>query len=342
MSRRLRLFISSKMEELAPERAAMKSALDELQIEGWVFERDAGARAGNIQQTYLTELDAADLYIGIFWKGYGEYTVEEFEHARNQGIDCLVYEKREEIDGTRDPALQEFLDRIGKVKGAVTIRRFQTADELPAFLKTDVAGWQADKIRLANLPRVAAPFHAPPQSDRYVERPALHTRLKLAILPPADAERVPLTRAVLHGTGGIGKTTLAIALAHDPDMRRAFPHGVLWVSLGRTPDLLKLQSAWGRALDDSQAGNLGYPDLVTGASQLRTLLRDRACLLVVDDAWEGAHVESAFLVGGPRCLLLVTTRLAEVAHKLDPPSSSSKGWPSLRRSPSSSDGRVPC
>lgn len=305
------------MGELARERAAIKSALDELQIDAWVFERDAGARAGNIQQTYLTELDAADLYIGIFWKGYGEYTVEEFEHARNQGKDCLVYEKREEIEGTRDPALQEFLNRIGKVKGAVTIRRFQTADELPAFLKADVARWQAEKVRLASLARGAAPFHAPPQSDRYVERTALHARLKAAILPPAGAERVPLTRVVLHGTGGIGKTSVAIALAHDPDVRRAFPHGVLWVSLGRTPDLLQLQSAWGRALEDSQAGNLGYPDLVTGASQLRTLLRDRACLLAVDDAWEGAQVESAFLVGGPRCLLLVTTRLAEVAHRLD-------------------------
>jgi tetratricopeptide (TPR) repeat protein len=317
MSRRLQLFISSKMEELAPERAAIKSALGELQIDAWVFERDAGARAGNIQQTYLTELDASDLYIGIFWKGYGEYTVEEFEHARNQGKDCLVYEKREEIEGTRDPALQEFLDRIGKVKGAVTIRRFQTAAELPAFLKTDVAGWQADKVRLANLPGTHAPFQAPPQSDRYVERTALHTRLKTAILPATGEEREPLTRAVLHGTGGIGKTSLAIALAHDADLRRAFPHGVLWVSLGRTPDLLQLQSAWGRALEDSQAGNLGYPDLVTGASQLRTLLRNRACLLVVDDAWQGTHVESAFLVGGPRCLLLVTTRLAEVAQKLD-------------------------
>jgi len=317
MSRRLQVFISSKMEELAPERAAIKSALAELNVDAWVFETDAGARPGTIRQTYLKELDGADLYIGLFWKGYGDYTIEEFESARSRGKDCLVYEKREAIEGARDPQLQAFLERVGKVETGLTVRWFRRPEEVAAFIKQDVAAWQAEIVRRARLPEHAAPFQAPPRSDRYIDRLQLQARLKPSLLPAPGAERPPLTRAVLHGIGGIGKTSFAIALAHDPDLRRAYPHGVLWVSLGQTPNLLQLQSAWGRALGDAQAGNLGYPDLVTGASQLRTLLRDRACLLVVDDAWQGTHVESAFLVGGPRCLLLVTTRQAEVAQALD-------------------------
>src|SRR5690349_3165576 len=101
-SSHLTVFVSSKMEELAPERAAIKAALEELEIDGWVFEKDAGARAQSIRQTYLDEVEKADLYVGLFWKDYGDHTIEEFECARKLGKDCLLYEKRMDIDGHRD------------------------------------------------------------------------------------------------------------------------------------------------------------------------------------------------------------------------------------------------
>ena len=80
---RLRVFVSSKMQELAAERQAIKAALDALRVDGWVFEQDAGARTETIQQTYTEQLVAADLYVGVFWKGYGDYTIEEYEHAES-------------------------------------------------------------------------------------------------------------------------------------------------------------------------------------------------------------------------------------------------------------------
>jgi hypothetical protein len=42
---RLRVFVSSKMRELAPERQALKVALDALRVDAWVFEEDSGAPA---------------------------------------------------------------------------------------------------------------------------------------------------------------------------------------------------------------------------------------------------------------------------------------------------------
>ena len=41
---RLRVFVSSSMQELGPERRAVKAALDALKIDAWVFEEDAGDR----------------------------------------------------------------------------------------------------------------------------------------------------------------------------------------------------------------------------------------------------------------------------------------------------------
>jgi eukaryotic-like serine/threonine-protein kinase len=144
---RLRIFVSSRMQELAPERVALRAALDQLNLDGWIFEMDAGARPEGIQRTYRQEINDSDLYIGVFWRDYGAYTIDEFNYAKEKNKDCLVYEKRKDIDGQRDPNLQEFLDQIGKVETGITVGRFNTLDELREKVKQDVTSWQARKIR---------------------------------------------------------------------------------------------------------------------------------------------------------------------------------------------------
>ena len=42
--------------------------------------------------------------------------------------------------------------------------------------------------------------------------------------------------------GGIGKTVLAAALAHDSELRQAFPDGIYWLTVGQKPNLLDLQN----------------------------------------------------------------------------------------------------
>ena len=127
----LSLFISSKMAELAEERQAVQSALATYKMYGWLFEKDAGARPESIQQTYLKEVASCDIYIGLFWQGYGQYTIEEFEKARALHKPCLAYEKHVDIEH-RDPQLTTFLRRIQQVTDprGLTVRRFQTAREL--------------------------------------------------------------------------------------------------------------------------------------------------------------------------------------------------------------------
>src|SRR5215831_12894519 len=151
---RLRVFVSSKMQELAPERQAVKEALDALKVDAWVFEEDAGARPVSIQKAFLEEVKAADLYIGLFWKGYGDYTIEEYEYARKLGKDCLIYEKRADLNGQRDPRLQKFLDGVSDVKTGLTIKWFDDPLQLSEAIKDDVARWQARIIRERTTPRI--------------------------------------------------------------------------------------------------------------------------------------------------------------------------------------------
>lgn len=144
---RLRVFVSSRMQELASERMAMKAALSELNIDCWIFEEDAGARPEGIQQTYKEEIEKADLWIGLFWLDYGNYTIDEFNYATERNKDCLIYEKRADINSKRDPKLQTFLDQIGKVETGLTIRRFNSMKEMHEGVKQDAARWQTQKIR---------------------------------------------------------------------------------------------------------------------------------------------------------------------------------------------------
>ncbi len=89
-------------------------------------------------------------------------------------------------------------------------------------------------------------------------------------------------RVGLQGMGGIGKSVLASALAHRPEVRRAFPDGVYWVTLGQEPNVADLQRGMARALGDDGL----FTGVDAGQEKLRELLGTRAALLVLDDVWQ--------------------------------------------------------
>lgn len=210
-SSRLRVFVSSKMQELAPERLAIKSALDELKVDGWVFEADAGARPQTIRQTYREEVEKADLYIGLFWKGYGDYTIEEYEHARRLGKDCLVYEKRAGVEGQRDARLDEFLVGIGGVESGLTVKWFDTPEELRELVKQDVARWQTEIVRRYKVSGAPLVYRNPAP-------PETRTQKELAILMNKVEQfwvRGVLENSVHHQVFiELGKKRMAEAVEH--------------------------------------------------------------------------------------------------------------------------------
>jgi len=107
----------------------------------------------------------------------------------------------------------------------------------------------------------------------------------------------------LQGMGGIGKSVLASALAHRPDVRRAFPDGIYWVTLGQGPNIADLH----RGLVHTLGGGGFFSSVDAGKEKLRELMRERAALLVLDDVWQRSHAE-AFNMLGPRGRILLTTR----------------------------------
>jgi transcriptional regulator with XRE-family HTH domain len=182
---------------------------------------------------------------------------------------------------------------------------------------TDVIKWPEGDAQSPEVLRLGSSGSCPPLPAMLIGRAAALSELKgrLGVGRPTNAGLVMQVVTAVHGWPGVGKTSIALALAHDPEITDRYPDGVLWVFLGQTPDLLSEICGWGLAL--------GVPSvrqaqtLRQASSQVAALLRKRKMLLLIDDVW---RTEDAipFLIGGRNCATLVTTRLKFVADRLAP------------------------
>ena len=153
-------------------------------------------------------------------------------------------------------------------------------------------------------------WNVPLLPEHFISRPGLMEQLKERVLSGEGAAPGILSVTAIHGLGGIGKTTIAAALAHEPDVRERFKGGVLWTTLGPEPDLLSLILDWIRALGDRSCS----PNSIRAASiRLRDLLSDHCALLIVDNVWEKEHADP-FLCPSPQNRAVITTRRAHIAE----------------------------
>lgn len=166
-------------------------------------------------------------------------------------------------------------------------------------------------------------LHGVPElPPHFLERPAALNIIKSWIIDE-ETQTIGITSAKkigVHGMGGIGKTVLAAALVREPQCREKFPDGIFWIVLGRSPDLVSRQIQLAKSISGKKED---FTDVQGGKARLGELLTNRACLIILDDAWEMRHI-SEFNILSPSSQLLITTRNANLivglgakGHNLD-------------------------
>ena len=118
----------------------------------------------------------------------------------------------------------------------------------------------------------------------------------------------------LKGLPGVGKTTLAVALAHDGEVQAHFHDGILWAGLGPHPNVLGQLSRWGTLLGTPSIAAARLNSIEAWTQIIRAAIGTRRVLLAVDDAWK-IEEALAFKVGGPNSAYLVTTRFPQIASQ---------------------------
>lgn len=128
----------------------------------------------------------------------------------------------------------------------------------------------------------------------------------------AEDQLQPINLVALAGMAGVGKTVLANALTHDPVVRDAFPDGIVWVGLETTAPFVDRMKEVAKALGDKQAG---YENTLAAENRYRTVIREKAPLIVLDYLWSKADIDP-LLAESPRSRFLFTTQDVSIARQL--------------------------
>ncbi|HLF25714.1 MAG TPA: DUF4062 domain-containing protein [Anaerolineae bacterium] len=304
---RLRVFVSSTLQELAEERSAAREAIAKLRLAPVMFE--LGARPHPPRELYRAYLDQSHIFIGIYWQRYGWIAPGETlsgledEYRLSDDRPKLIYIKAPAPE--REPRLKELLDQV-RSDDRASYKPFTTAAELRELIENDLALLLTERFEAAQPVEIDA---APATPRRRHNLPAPPTRMIGREAELATARELLLRNDVnlltMTGPGGAGKTRLAIEAASG--LCDHFAEGVFFVALAPTREPNLVPAVIAQTLDVRETIG-GQPVL----EALKEYLRNKRMLLLLDNFEQ--VVSAAPLIGElleacPHLKVLVTSRV---------------------------------
>jgi predicted ATPase len=300
---RLRVFVSSTLQEMAEERIAAREAINRLRLSPVMFE--IGARPHPPQDLYRSYLDQSHIFIGLYWERYGwvapDMTLSglEDEYRLCGNKPKLIYIKTPAPN--REPRLKQLLDDI-RNDDSVSYKSFSSAAELQQLIENDLAIMLTERFEMTQQPAETGAL------------PAHHNNLPAASTPligrEEDVKRIAelvlrgdVRLVTLYGPGGIGKTRLATEAGRR--VHNQFTHGVCFVPLSTITDHNLVIPAIGAALGLGETRAAGLNERVTEA------LRDKHMLLILDNfeqVMPAATAIADLLAAAPKLEMIVTSR----------------------------------
>jgi predicted ATPase len=315
---RLRVFVSSTLQELSAERAAVSEAVRAIRLTPVMFE--LGARPHPPRDLYRAYLAQSDVFVGIYWQRYGWVAPGEAisgledEYLLSGAMPKLIYIKRGDA---REPRLDDLIKRI-QADDRASYRPFAEVDELRELVKDDLAVMLTERFAAAGAAGArtgagAAPApagaSAPAQADiphRYelpLERGELIGRAALVASIAELLARPEVGIVTLTGPGGTGKTRLAIHLGHA--QAAGFDGNVYYVELAGVRSAQDVLPAIQTTLE------IPLPEGGDPEKQIIAHLRRQRALLILDNfeqVLDAAPAIARIAAACPQLKLLVTSR----------------------------------
>ncbi|MEO3809845.1 BTAD domain-containing putative transcriptional regulator [Sphaerisporangium sp. B11E5] len=258
------------------------------------FLRAEAARLDELRLTVVEERVAADLALG-----QGEQLLDELA-----GLVAL-HPARERLRRDLMVALYR-ADRQADALAVYREGREVLIEELgiepgPELRQAHEAILRSDPALLAPA-RGRRPRQLPPPPSDFVGRQEEIAALRAALTRP---EAMPI--CVVSGAGGMGKSALALRVAHE--VAAHFPDGQLYLDLRGTSDApAGPEELLGRVLRELDPATTRLPvTLEERTGRYRTLMAGRRKLVVLEDAATEAQVRP-LLPGDSGCAVLVTSR----------------------------------
>ncbi|MFT5196612.1 MAG: DNA-binding SARP family transcriptional activator [Candidatus Promineifilaceae bacterium] len=211
------------------------------------------------------------------------------------------------LSGEREAAIAQF-DRLEQLLDAeLGVSPHQETFDLVRQIENNELGGglvQSAVQATAQPADVKVPFQAPAVPDYLVGRETEIDEISQLLTGGSDNDRKEIVGLV--GMGGIGKTTLAAAVARS--LKGQFADGVLWGNtlLSSAENILEVW-AQGFGYDFSHIS-----DLESLAIAVRGVLADKKVLIVLDNVTDGLAIDP-FLQQGTGCAMLLTTRSQDAA-----------------------------
>ncbi|WP_210505207.1 DUF4062 domain-containing protein [Naasia sp. SYSU D00057] len=300
---RLRIFVSSTLKELEPERRAARAAIERLRLAPVMFE--LGARPHPPRQLYRAYLEQSDVFVGVYWQEYGWVApgeeisgLEDEYRLAPREMPKLIYVKQ---PAERSPRLTELMNRI-RGDDTASYTPFSTPDQLAELVTADLATLLAERFDASRARVVPPPATAGGGRLPAPYSPVLGRERDLATLLgwlSGEARRL----VTLVGPGGIGKSRLAIEVAH-----RAGPafDRVTFVPLAQVRDPGEVLGAIARELGVRHTGDAPLSE------QLGIARAGRRDLIVLDNfeqIVDAAPDVVSLLTDLPGATFLVTSRV---------------------------------
>lgn len=183
-----------------------------------------------------------------------------------------------------------------------TYRRANETDNSHSASDTSQVQPQSNEVALCAAPLLPA---------TYVERSEIIGLVVRDIVAASSQSLGGLSATVIHGLGGIGKSTLAKAICRNNRIQSTFSDGVLWAEVGQQPNIEHLAARWLRLLDGNDHLQNTFSETVDA---LRATLQDRKVLLVLDNVWDPSDIDALLVAEAPTHFLVTTRRVAVADH----------------------------